>query len=58
MEQFWINEKDYGATCNFSYNINKFMNNKNIDILLNNPEIKLLNEIKEMESNKMIFPKW
>ncbi len=41
------------------------MNNKNIDIVVNkknellkNPEIKLLKEIKEMESNKMDFPKW
>jgi hypothetical protein len=41
------------------------MNNKNINTLVNkktellkNPEIKLLNEIKEMESNKMIFPRW
>ena len=62
----WDTKNKIWTTCNFNVdNINKLMNNKNIDTLVNkknellkNPEIKLLNEIKQMESNKMIFPKW
>lgn len=62
----WDKKERIWATCNFNVdNINKLMNNKNINTLVNkktellkDPEIKLLNEIKEMESNKMIFPKW
>ena len=62
----WNTKKKIWMTCEFNVdNINKLMNNKNIDTLvhkknelLKNPEIKLINEIKNMESNKMIFPKW
>jgi hypothetical protein len=67
----WNPEKRCWMTCKFNVdNINKLMSNENINNLVNkknelmkNPEIKLVNEIKNInknlkESNKMIFPKW
>jgi len=62
----WDQKNKVWMTCEFNVdNINNLMNNQKIDTLvhkknelLKNPEIKLINEIKNMESNKMIFPKW
>ncbi len=65
----WDQDKQIWMTCQFNVNtINELINNKNINLLVNkknellkNPEIKLINEIKSLEtreSNKMIFPKW